>query len=212
MLLVSDRALLDGFRAGRPEALQAVYRHYAPRVHGHLRAGFSFSSGGRRLRFHGYQRPYDLENAVQEVFLRAFVPRARLSYDGLRPYGDYLLAIARNLVLNELRRKEALFVDEERADEAEQPPVEELYEQRELDGLLASFAAGLDARMGDYYRARFVENRSQVEAAAALGMHRIVARRLEAKLKLALLDHMKAHGYLEDVPSAIVGSLVLAKR
>jgi hypothetical protein len=41
-----------------------------PRVRGQLANGFSFTSGARRLRFNGYQRPYDLENAIQEIFLR----------------------------------------------------------------------------------------------------------------------------------------------
>src|SRR5262249_40672627 len=153
---------------GAADALRTVYAHYVARVSGQLRSGFSFCSGGRRLRFHGYRRPCDLENAVQDVFLRAFSPRARLSYDGLRPYGEYLPAIARNLVLTELRRAEALFVEEEHADDVPQSPGSDLLEEREVDRLLAEFVAALDARGRDYYRTRFVEGRSQVDAARAL--------------------------------------------
>lgn len=211
MLLVNNRALLDGFRAGRPESLREVYEHYAPRVFGQLRGGFGFSSGRRMLRFQGYRRPYDLENAVQDVFIRAFAPRARLAYDGLRPYGEYLLAIARNLVLNELRRKEALFVEEEQADETA-PRTEELFEQRELDRLLADFVAALDGARADYYRVRFVDGRTQVDAARELRMNRIIARRLEARLKLELLEHLKTHGYLDSIPTGIVGSLAPVRR
>lgn len=213
MLLVNDRTLLSQFRAGQPDALRAIYHHYASRVVGQLRSGFHFTSRGRPLRFAGYHQPYDLENAVQEVFLRAFAPRARLAYDGLRPFGEYLLAITRNHVLNGLRRKEVLFVEEEEgADPGAPPEAEELLQHREVDRLLATFTAGLAARDRAYYRVRFDEGLAQVDAAKALGMHRIVARRLEARIKLALLDHMKTHGYLDGVPDAIVGSLVPARR
>src|SRR5437899_1806309 len=65
MLLVNDRALLDGFRAGRPSSLKIVYMHYQPRVAGFLRSGFTFNSGDRYLRFKGYSRPFELETAAR---------------------------------------------------------------------------------------------------------------------------------------------------
>jgi RNA polymerase sigma-70 factor (ECF subfamily) len=211
MLLVEDRALLDGFRAGTPDALRRVYAHYLPRVQGQLRAGFSFSSDGRMMRFTGFREAFDVDNSTQEVFARAFAPRARLAYDGLRPYGEYLMAIARNYVLNELRRKEALVVDEREADGVPAPPLEEEIEERELDRLLAAFTATLDGRDRAYYEARFGQARSQVDAAKALGVTRIVARRIEARIKAALLEHMKENGYLSSVPEAIAGALLLEK-
>jgi RNA polymerase sigma-70 factor (ECF subfamily) len=211
MLLVEDRALLEGFRAGKPEALRRVYDHYLARVHGQLRAGFSFSSDGRMMRFCGYREEFDVDNATQEVFARAFAPRARLAYDGLRPYGDYLMAIARNYVLNELRRTQALFVDETEASAVPAPAMEEQIEERELDRLLAAFTSALDEREREYYEVRFTQARTQVDAAERLGVTRIVARRIEAKIKTALLDHLKTNGYLSSVPSAIAGALLAGK-
>src|SRR5262245_56542135 len=105
-LLLEQRALLDRFRRGERLALEEVYRHYAPEVAAFLQRGFTFMSGGRHLRFAGYRQPFDLDNALQETFVRAFKESARLGYDGLNPYKSYLLAIARNLVLDELRRRE----------------------------------------------------------------------------------------------------------
>lgn len=207
MLLIESRALLDAFRAGAPDALRSVYAHYLPRVHGQLRAGFSFSSGGRAMRFNGYRDAFDRDNAAQEVFARAFAPRARLAYDGVRPYGDYLMAITRNLVLNELRRKELLFVEESSGGDAPCSPPDELLEEREVERLLVEFAAGLAQRDGEYFRVRFTEARSQVEAAEVMDMNRIVARRMEARIKVALLEYMKARGYLSRVPDSVVGSL-----
>src|SRR5260370_32678632 len=105
-LLIERRELLDRFKRGERRALEEVYRHYAPELAAFLQRGFTFSSGGRPLRFSGYAQPFDLDNALQETFLRAFKESARVGYDGLHPYKSYLFAIARNLVLDEFRNRE----------------------------------------------------------------------------------------------------------
>ena len=106
MLLVEDRALLDGYRRGDPAALERIYRAYAPDLARMLRHGFSFRSGGRMCRFHGVRSSFDLEDRVQEVFTRVFTEQGRLSYDGLTPFAAYLRTVARNLVIDDFRRKE----------------------------------------------------------------------------------------------------------
>src|SRR5689334_16260622 len=105
-LLVERRELLDRFKRGERQALEEVYRHYVPEVAAFLQRGFTFQSAGRTLRFSGFAQPFDLDNALQETFTRAFRESARLGYDGLRSYKNYLLAIARNFVLDELRTRE----------------------------------------------------------------------------------------------------------
>src|SRR5437763_656168 len=106
MLLVERRELLDRFRVGQQSALAEVYRHYRPELVAFLSRGFSFRSGERTLSFRGYTQPYDLNNAVQETFARAFKESARLGYDGLRSYKWYLLTIARNFVIDEFRQRD----------------------------------------------------------------------------------------------------------
>src|SRR5437762_10073842 len=96
-LLIERRELLDRFKRGERQALEEVYRHYVPDVAAFLQRGFTFSSGGRPLRFSGYAQPFDLDNALQETFLRAFKESARVGYDGLHPYKSYLFAIARKI-------------------------------------------------------------------------------------------------------------------
>jgi RNA polymerase sigma-70 factor, ECF subfamily len=214
MLLVENRELLEGFRAGRPAALKAVYLHYQPRVTGFLRAGFSFSSGDRRLRFRGYGSPFELETAAQETMARAFLPAARLSYDGLRPYADYVLAIARNYVLNEIRRHESLVLvgaAEELDGRGEPPPrlglaVEPTLEEREVERLLAAFLAQATPQERELFRLRFREEQGQEEAARALDLSRIRLRRIEHKLKKRLLEYLKGNGYLSEVPATILGA------
>lgn len=119
--LPEDRDLLDGLGRGDETALADVYRQHSPRVVDALRLGFSFQSSGKRRRFKGFSDPLELESFVQEVFLRAFSERARLAYDGLRPFEPYLLTVARNIVIDELRRRRTavkILVD---ADESLEP-------------------------------------------------------------------------------------------
>jgi RNA polymerase sigma-70 factor (ECF subfamily) len=214
MLLVRDRRLLEGFRAGAPEALKVVYLHYRPRVAGFLRQGFTFTSGTRHLRFRGYGAPYELETATQETMSRAFLPQARLSYDGLRPYLDYVLAIARNFVLNELRRGELLVPvgaaeELEGLGEAPRPATlatEPTLEEREVERLLAAFLDGASGIERDLFRLRYREELGQEDVAKRLGLTRIQVRRVEHKLKKRLLEHLKQNGYLATVSPAILGA------
>jgi RNA polymerase sigma-70 factor, ECF subfamily len=45
----------------------------------------------------------NVEDLVQDSFMRAFSPPARAAYDGIRDYGPYLLTIVRNTVADALR-------------------------------------------------------------------------------------------------------------
>ena len=65
---------------------------------------------------------------VQEVFLRAFDERARLGYDGLRPYRPYLLRIAKNLRIDTARRDGRWAVSAASAKDAEPVDIERLIE------------------------------------------------------------------------------------
>jgi RNA polymerase sigma-70 factor (ECF subfamily) len=219
-LLIERRELLDRFKRGERRALEEVYRHYAPEVAAFLHRGFTFQSGGRPLRFAGYAQPFDLDNALQETFMRAFKESARLGYDGLHPYKSYLLAIARNLVLDEFRNREvamspfidrleaAALVERSEGDEAapattvsDSPSANTSAEldflRNELARLYAAFVARLDERDRTFFRHRFEEQRTQIDAGAQSGLSHMQARTLEKKLRRAFLAFMQANGYLE---------------
>jgi RNA polymerase sigma-70 factor (ECF subfamily) len=224
-LLIERRELLDRFKRGERRALEEVYRHYVPDVAAFLQRGFSFSSGGRPLRFGGYTQPFDLDNALQETFLRAFKESARLGYDGLHPYKSYLLAIARNLVLDEFRNREVAmspFIDrldasgpsESRGDGEDAAPAaavsdgpssgvsaEQEFLRRELGLLYAGFVARLDERDRTFFRHRFEEQRTQVEAGQLSELSHMQARTLEKKLRRAFLEFMQTNGYLDAYPA-----------
>lgn len=227
-LLMEQRALLDRFKRGERQALEEVYRHFVPEVAAFLQRGFTFSSAGRTLRFVGYAQPFDLDNALQETFTRAFKESARLGYDGLHPYKNYLLAIARNLVLDEFRNREVAmspFIDQldagggaaegpARDGEEAAPAVtvsdgpsagvsaEHEYLRNELGKLYAAFVARLDERDRTFFRHRFEEQRTQVESGRLSGLSHMQARTLEKKLRRGFLEFMQSNGYLEAYTTA----------
>lgn len=216
-LLTTDRTLLMGYREGRPEALERVYREYARPLAGYLRQGFRFQSKGSEHYFAGIHAAFDLDNALQEIFMRAFSPAARERYDGLRPFSGYLFAIARNWVIDHGRRtrREALvsILPNNEPSHAESdasgahPSVAN--EASELDSLIAGFFADRSADDRTLYALRFSEDLSQSSVAERMGLTRIQVRRREAALLRDLLDHLKRHGYLAHAKSP-TSSLVRA--
>jgi RNA polymerase sigma factor (sigma-70 family) len=223
-LLIERRELLDRFKKGERRALEEVYRHYVADVAAFLQRGFTFNSAGRSLRFIGYTQPFDLDNALQETFTRAFKESARVGYDGLHAYKNYLLAIARNLVLDEFRSREVAmspFIDrlnagptESVAHEGEEAApaamgasapsgavgaaAEQEFLRRELARLYEGFVARLDERDRTFFRHRFEEQRTQVEAGAQSNLSHMQARTLEKKLRRQFLEFMHSNGYLES--------------
>src|SRR5262245_52604842 len=99
-----DRALLEPFRRGERDALERVYRAHVDVVE-----SFVASRLARARRFSGA----NLADLVQDVFLRAFSPNARMSYDGEREYAPFLLTIAKNVLTDWLRRSSRELVDGE---------------------------------------------------------------------------------------------------
>ena len=214
-LLINDRQLLKRFREGDRAALATVYGEYAPSISAFLGRGFSFSSKGRMLQFNGYHQPFDVENAIQETFVRAFSEQARLAYDGLTPYKTYLMAIARNLVLSELRRREVAMsqlvkvLDGEQTESAvdqlaepisagtPEPSGEVAFLRQELTRLYEIFVGELKPQQQEFFHARFEEQQTQVEAGRRAGLSHMQARTLEKKLRKRFLKFMQSRGYLE---------------
>jgi RNA polymerase sigma-70 factor (ECF subfamily) len=200
--------VLRGFKAGEQAALTAVYREHAPDVALLLRRGFSFTvrEGGRERghRFVGYGSSFELHDALHETFRRAFEPRARAAYDGLRPYGPYLRTIARNVVLRTFRSREVAF-PEVFGEGDEGVPLgaplggtphapDARLEAAQVRELVARFLAGLAPGDRRLLELRFMEGMSQRDAADQLGLGRQRIRTRELKLREQLLAFMERHG------------------
>jgi RNA polymerase sigma factor (sigma-70 family) len=181
-----DAALLESFRRGDRVALERVY-------HSHIDAveRFLASRLGRARRFSAT----NLADLVQEVFLRAFSPSARNSYDGERDYGPFLITIAKNAFIDWIRRS-AREVGDTRALEAlvdvaaDDPAADELFEP-ELVAATASYIEQLSPELRRVHEHRFVQAEPQRSAADALGISRQNLRTLEKKLVDGLRRELK---------------------
>lgn len=194
MLLIEDRSLLERYRAGDPQALARVFEHYYPEVAAIAQNGFSFQSGGRRLRFKGYRFSADLFDVVHDVFRAAFEEKARLAYGGLQPYSAYLLTIARNLILSRLRHEEVapdpLPLEAAGAMPAPGPSPEEVAHQNRQRALVQAFLAALSSEERDFTRLRFEEDLSQEAVAERMGVGRKKVRLLEEKVREKLRRYL----------------------
>ncbi|MHB8874881.1 MAG: RNA polymerase sigma factor, partial [Myxococcaceae bacterium] len=152
--------------------------------------------------------PLDLADAHQETFIRAFSPSARSSYDGLRPYLTFLLAIARAAAADVLRGKGKLAREAVPLDDApelgnsrdEHPDPEQQALSAEVQGLVNGFLAGLSETDRELARGRFAEGQPQQALGASLGLTRAEIRTREGHLKRAFVRHLREHGWLN--PSA----------
>jgi RNA polymerase sigma-70 factor (ECF subfamily) len=207
-------SLLRGFRDGDQAALTEVYSMHAEELARFLRRGFGFESEGRRHVFVGYQSPFELQDALHETFRRAFEPRARQAYDGVRPYGPYVRAIARNVVLRTFRARVALFpvVEGDGGDPATAAQIEasatagpeHMLHREQVRELVARFLEGLDTQDRRLLELRFVDGRSQRDVAATLGIGRQRLRGREAKLRERLVRHLREHGELTLIPASVL--------
>lgn len=211
--LEQDRALLDGFRAGDREALQEVFRRYLPVVMRSLRGGARTAAGGARLE-HGLDE-MELENLAHDTFVRAFAPKARERYDGLRPYTAYIATIAKNLLIDEARRRRrrpgAVALDDAPPLPADDDSPMQHAEARELREVIDRFTERLGDRDRRVFTARFVEQRSLRDAAKALEISLFALRRVDARLRVDLLATLRDAGFLEHA-SVRVGQAVLMRR
>lgn len=199
---VDDRELLAAFRDGRRDALERVYRQHAPEIARFLRHGFMYTSNDQPTRYPGVQSTFELESLVQEVFARAFTPRARLAYDGVRPYGAFLTGIARNVLLDQLRRQarhgEVISAPEVLDRTPAESPAETDDDRRGRELVIAFLETACDDRDRRLYALRYDRELSQIDAAAEAGLTRIQVRRWEWKFRERLLRFLKRADYVRE--------------
>ncbi len=190
-----NRELLLSFRAGDTKALARVYWHYVDLVERVLRRGFV--SGD--VRVPGVGDP-DVRDVLQDTFARAFSATARAGYDGLRPFRNYLLRIARNLLVDRARIAKRVDLDADLDDEASADTgADEALEQGELEQATRSFIGGLDPEQRELVRLRFEEETSQDRVAHRMGISRRRVRTLEKRVRDGLARHLAAAGLSPEV-------------
>ncbi|MBI2376310.1 MAG: sigma-70 family RNA polymerase sigma factor [Deltaproteobacteria bacterium] len=216
-----DPSFLSRYREGCSEALEQVYKSFFRPLKHFVLKGFAFKSDGRDLYFRGITAEYDLEDIIQETFRRAFGAKARATYDGVRPFKNYLFTIARNAIINDLLTKtrqvpagDAIYRDTP-YDEAVRSESWALQlriaamtrveadcgtrvENLEICGLVGAFVASLEEEHARFFQLRFLGLCSQEDTARRMGWKRSRVRKLEARLRTAFLGHIQGTGYLEQ--------------
>jgi RNA polymerase sigma factor (sigma-70 family) len=193
--LEQDRELLLAFREGRSDVLAQIYHALVDDVFRIAALGFVTRNGAIRP-----ERDPDEQRAiVQDVFVRAFSERARLAYDGLRPYRPYLLTIARNVMIDRARTRSTELartteIDVDAIIDANAPitgEIEESLEQQQLRSAAAAYVQTLDEELRTFVRLRFDEELSQADTAARLGVTRRRVRTLEDRVLTGLRRFLK---------------------
>jgi RNA polymerase sigma factor (sigma-70 family) len=206
-IFANDANLLRRFRAGESGALSAVYWFYVARVEGMVRRAGRVGA--------------ELPDLVQEVFARAFATSARLAYDGTREYGPLLMTIARNTVIDHLRRQGREF-------QADPSRIEQMLEgEPEGDTALVPWAdpptmlvvehyiAGLSGPDAEVYEQRYHRGQSQEQTAIALSMTRQRVRTVEQHLRAGLVRALareslrpgSAHRGVRRIPEAMTAQM-----
>jgi RNA polymerase sigma factor (sigma-70 family) len=183
-LFADDRELLAAFREGRRDALEHVYRTYVRAVDRRLRA-LARSSGHHAT----IAQPSVIADLLQDIFVRAFSPRARNGYDGLRDYGPYLMTIARNCFYDLLRssgRELATQPTELALVVGAADPEPDHWCDRRLPAVLGAYIGALPPPLRRIYEQRFVLGLSQIETSSALGLSRRAVRTGEDRLRRGL--------------------------
>jgi RNA polymerase sigma-70 factor (ECF subfamily) len=206
-ILRRNRSLLDSFRAGVPDALRTVYREYVRKVERLLSAGFEVRSQGTRVTG-ACRQADDVADLVQEVFARAFSEKGRRAYDGLRDYGPYLYAIARNILVDWSRARgreiPAAWLELDAVIEiapvaADPPPWAAPATMHVVEEYLAALPRDLRA----VHNLRYEQGLSQKQAAEKLGVGRQTLRTLERRLRQGLADALDVAENLGSSPTQI---------
>jgi RNA polymerase sigma-70 factor (ECF subfamily) len=149
----SDAALVKASQQGDTEAFGDLYRRYARMVHGVLLARV---------------RPAEVEDLVQDVFLRA-LPRLGDLRDASR-FGAWLAAIARNIATDYYRRSRVQpQTSDDPTDPDERPATSSISRTREATEILECIR-GLPEAYRETLILRLVEGMTGPEIAARTGL------------------------------------------
>jgi len=189
-LLSNDKALLARFRQGERDALMVVWNHYFPLVHGLACRGFG--------PYRGFCSACDIEDAVSATFLAAFEEGCRQRYDGIVPFGSFLLGIGRNVMRRQMKkaaREPAIEVlpSNEGRDATEQTPEDCLLRAEERE-LLTRFPGTLAAEDRDVFFGYYRDGLSEERLAVHLARSRHVVRKCLQRVGRAFRRFLRDHG------------------
>lgn len=204
--LLENSARLEGYRRGDRAVLAEVYQTYAMPLARAVASGFSGQRQSGGYRIVGVSSPFDLDDIVQETFLRAFADRARMGFDGVQPFSRYLHAIARNLVIDRGRRagrrpeqleaSDVIDANAAHAPQLDTPEPESDLFVSELQALYTAFLATLsdDERLLWQLRVELEQPRRLVQERTGLSAMQVRTR--ERRMRGDLVRRLEEGGYV----------------
>jgi RNA polymerase sigma factor (sigma-70 family) len=195
MIFRGDPQRLRRFREGDPAVMEEVYWAYVDKVAGIVR--FGFTAPGSAARVPGVAgRADEAAELVQEIFARVFARSCRLGFDGLRDFGPYLFAIARNTLADWARRRgrevPSGWLESTAAELPDPLPEEEApWADPDTVALVQTYLKGLPPLERAVHEALYVKGLSQRTAAETLGLTRQKLRTLEGHLRTGLRKLIK---------------------
>jgi RNA polymerase sigma factor (sigma-70 family) len=204
-LFLENRPLLNAFRHGDTQALGRVYTHYFSQVEQIIRHGFFEKRSGRKVP--GVSERHSRTEVIHDVFVNAFSPNTRTSYDGVRPYIAFLRMITRNTLVDYWRKRTREPIDismgtspfesermlhGEAAGAASFPleVEEDLHWKRCLDEC-EIYVSSLSLALQRLVQLRFREKHGQIWVAEAMGVSRWRVRAMEKHVTTGLRKHLK---------------------
>jgi RNA polymerase sigma-70 factor (ECF subfamily) len=173
-----DSLHFAAFRRGDREATEKVYRDHIEVVERYVRTAL-FRAGKLSAA--------NFADVVQDVFTKAFSRNARERYDGSREYAPFLMTIARNALVDWLR-KFGRELPEGDLEPRFAPALSSAWVAEgetygpELLAAVSSYVESLPAPLRAVHERRFIAAEPQERAAEALGISRQNLRTLERKL------------------------------
>jgi RNA polymerase sigma-70 factor (ECF subfamily) len=204
-ILKASPALLRQFRAGDRTACERVYWHYVGSIE---TIAWAAVTRGSNSTHRSQARRAEVADIVQDVFVKAFAERARLGYDGLRPYAPYLYAIARNVLVDWARARGREIPTEDGDLEAAlhdaHEPGAHPYARPDTMKAVERFIRALPDDLRAIHEQRYVAGLSQRDAADALGLSRQTIRTLEGHLHRKMEEALRE---LEQEPPLVTPEL-----
>lgn len=204
-----NNALREAFKKGEAWALKQVYLDLVDELGTLTKRGFIIDRG-KQGRVLGLANPSDQRDIVQEVFARAFAEKARASYQSKYPLRPYILRIAKNLMIDRLRRgnrevqpggkEDPIDIDVliEKDSEIPESAAELVDRQRLLDGT-RDFLQTLEQEEQRFYQLRYARCLPQQEVAQKMDVTRRRVRTLESRFRSALAAFLKKRGLFDLV-------------
>lgn len=172
--------------------MELVYQTYTPLVRVVVIHGFSG--------FRGFRNPADQDDAAQQVFCAAFEERARLSYDGLKPYTAFLRGLAHNVV-RQILSKNTRFQRTDGAPMPEDPMADDMEAcvvEQEAQALMRRFRDSVtDPVEQTILIGYYCEAKAEETLAAELRITRYKVRKIIAALHKRMTRFMRDHDVLE---------------